>query len=515
MLDKPNILFIVLDTLRRDRLGIYGYDRPTSPRLDNFAVDATRFERAVAPAQWTIPSHASMFTGVYPGVHQVTQANSKLSGAHPTLAEIFQDAGYHTAAFCNNPLVGVVDNGLQRGFAEFYNYASAVPQRPNEATRSQLYREFMRWFRPFARNVGNQFARHDWLFRVALSPFWVPIWSKYINFKGNTANSAADLGDYWRQFFTGGEKRPLFVFLNLMQSHLPFQPPQDFVDRVAPGLRSDRRAYQFMGRFNSDGAAWASPPDPPLEEWQRHVLNDFYDAEIAYQDEHLGRFLHYLEYSGALDNTLVVIAADHGEGLGEHNLFGHGFSAHQELVHVPLLLRGADRVPKGGIVRENVSTRRIFHTLLDVAHLKPPLAEDDPNAYVNRLSLLNAIRADDSEDDTALSEAIPPSIFVHVLEHRNPAVLERLRLRVARRAVYHGDHKLLMAGNVPEALYDVANDAAEHHNLIHEQPHKVAALMQKAVELAQTLEAQRVGDVHQGEMSDEVLEQLRALGYVD
>ena len=175
---QPHILFIVLDTLRRDRLGVYGYSRPTSPHLDAFAAEATRFDRAVAAAQWTVPSHASMFSGVYPTAHQVTQSSSRLSQTFATAAELLRFHGYHTAAFCNNPLVGVLNNDLQRGFNEFYNYASAVPQRPNEAQRSQLYRAFMHRFRPFAREVGNQFARHDWLFRRALHPFWVPIWSK-------------------------------------------------------------------------------------------------------------------------------------------------------------------------------------------------------------------------------------------------------------------------------------------------------------------------------------------------
>ncbi|MCA9909423.1 MAG: sulfatase-like hydrolase/transferase, partial [Anaerolineae bacterium] len=99
---RPNILFIVLDTLRRDRLGSYGHKLPTSPRLDDFAAQATRFDRAVAPAQWTIPSHTSMFTGVYPGEHHVVQSTSVLSGAYATAAELLQLGGYHTVGFCNN-----------------------------------------------------------------------------------------------------------------------------------------------------------------------------------------------------------------------------------------------------------------------------------------------------------------------------------------------------------------------------------------------------------------------------
>lgn len=123
MASRPNILFIILDTQRRDRLGLYGHSADTSPNLDEFAEGATIFERAISPAQWTVPAHGSIFTGLYPSTHQLTQAFQQMSGEHPMLAEILQVADYHTVAFCNNPLLGILDHGLQRGFDAFYNYA--------------------------------------------------------------------------------------------------------------------------------------------------------------------------------------------------------------------------------------------------------------------------------------------------------------------------------------------------------------------------------------------------------
>src|SRR5664279_713116 len=295
---SPDILLIILDTLRRDRLSIYGHKRPTSPGFDEFAARSTLFERAVAPSQWTIPAHASLFTGLYPSAHGVIEASGRLSPEHPTLAEILQVGGYHTVAFCNNPLVGVLDNGLQRGFDEFYNYASAIPNRPSDARQSQLRRRFRRWFRPYARRMGNQFARSDELFRVSLNPLLTPIWTKYINFKGSTAHSMDDLIDYWDAYHQGGADRPMFTFVNLMGAHLPYHPPQDVMNRIAPELRGDREAYHYMNRFNADGAAWASPPEEPLTEWQRAVLNGFYDAEIAYQDQYVEKLLNHLLTSG-------------------------------------------------------------------------------------------------------------------------------------------------------------------------------------------------------------------------
>lgn len=513
---QPNILLIILDTLRRDRLSIYGHTRDTSPEFDAFAADSTLFERAVAPAQWTVPAHASLFTGTYPTTHQLTQASGLLSGSFPTLAEILQGAGYQTAAFCNNPLVGVLDHGLQRGFDDFYNYASAVPQRPTDFRKFWLRRELSRRFRPYARRIGNKFAHNDTMFRLSLNPLFVPIWSRYINFKGNTAHSIDDLIYFIGAQRAGGYAQPQFIFVNLMGAHLPYRPPQGFVDKIAPGLRQDKAAYSFMRRFNADAAAWASPPDPPLTDWQQRVLSDFYDAEVAHQDYHLGRLLRYLESSGALDDTVVIIAADHGEGHGEHDLFGHGFSVHQELVHVPLIVRG-ERFPRGVHVPVNVSTRRLFHTILDLADVKPPLDDADPNAAVAGLTLARvADGCADIESGIAFSEAIPPMTFLHVLEHRSPALIRRMLLDHTRRGVYVDGHKLTVVGERVEGLYDVAHDPAEEHNLVGQSPALAADLQTTIAQFVTAAEDSRTGAAHHdGVVSREVEEHLRALGYIE
>ncbi|MFQ3566197.1 MAG: sulfatase [Aggregatilineales bacterium] len=505
------ILLIILDTLRRDRLSIYGHARETSPAFDALAEAGTLFERAVAPAQWTIPAHASLFTGKYPSDHGVTQANSQLRDDQPVIAELLRTRGYHTVAFCNNPLVGVLNNGLQRGFDAFYNYASAIPYRPNDHKKTWLRREFTRRFRPYARRIGNQFAHSDALFRLSLNPLFVPLWTRYINFKGHTANAIGDLIDYLDAHRAGGNRQPLFVFVNLMGAHLPYQPPQDAIDRVAPRLRHDRQAYQFVRRFNADGAAWASPPEPPLEDWQQAALLDFYDAEIAAQDAQIGRLIDHLRQTGLLDEMTVILAADHGEGHGEHHLFGHGFNVHQELVHVPLAIYDRERFPRGARIDRNVSTRRLFHTLLDLAGI------DAEGLREGRALSLAAVAngGADAEDDTAFSEAFPPLTFIHVLEHRNPSVIERMALREVRRAVYSGDHKLIARGDLAaahiEGLYDLAADPAETWDLTSSLPEQAAALLARAAALkgAPAPEAARL------EEDASMLEHLRALGYID
>jgi arylsulfatase A-like enzyme len=516
-MSRPNVLLIVLDTLRRDRLSAYGYPRDTSPAFDAFSTRATLFERAVSPAQWTVPAHASLFTGLYPSQHGLVQGSQKLSGMHPTLAEILRADGYHTVAFCNNPLVSVLEHDLQRGFDHFYHYSSAIPYSPRDLTRQGARADFIRWFRPHARRIANWFAQSDELFRLSLHPFWVNIWKDALHFKGDTERSISELIDYWDAHHAGGAQQPLFAFVNLMGAHLPYRPPQPFLDKIAPELRRDSAAYAFMNRFNNDAAAWASPNDPPLADWQHHAIDAFYDAEIAAQDAQLGRLLRYLDESGALDDTCVFIVADHGESHGDHGLFGHGFVVHQELVHVPLLVYGRDRFPAGLRVPTNLSTRRIFHTILDIAGITPPLDEADPNADVEGLSVYQAVNGTRSpEHNLAFSEAVPPSTFLHVLRHRNPASIERLRLRQTRRGIYAGDDKLTVVGdNEIEALFDVANDPTETHDASNERPGQTTALHAAMGAFIASVEAGDGGSEGFGAVSPEVEEQLRALGYIE
>lgn len=504
----PDLLFIILDTLRRDRLSAYGHARETSPAFDAFAADGARFTRAVSPAQWTIPAHGSLFTGVYPAAHGLTQANSRLPSTLPTLAELLQRGGYRTVAFCNNPLVGVLNNGLQRGFDAFYNYASAIPQRPFDERRPWLRRELSRRLRPAARRIANQFALSDELFRYAVTPVFTPLWSNFVNFKGNTRHTIDDLIGYWDEIHAGGADQPLFAYVNLMGAHLPYYPAPGAVARVAPHLERDKAAAAYVRRFNADAAAWATPPAEPLTGWQRAALLDYYDAEVAAQDAELGRFLAHLQAKGALDHTTVIIAADHGETHGEHDLFGHGFDVHQELVHVPLAIRG-ERYPRGAVLDQTISTRRLFHTLLDEAGLHHALPEGEPNGAISALSLAGAAAGDTPGEDIARSEAFAPLTAIHVLEHRRPALIERLGLRDTRRALYQADWKLILRGEQPEALYQIADDPAELHDRLADHPAQAQALMQAAQMPLSAFESDTV------EQDEQILEHLRMLGYID
>ena len=511
---SPDILLIILDTLRRDRVSAYGGIPTITPALDAFAEGATLFDRAVSPAQWTVPSHASMFTGVYPSTHQVTQANHRLSGSYPTLAEILQVGGYKTIGFCNNPLVGVLDTGLTRGFDEFYNYAGAAVNRPQDVSKSQIRQTVSRTWGKFATRVSNTFAHSDFLFRTSLHPLLTPIWTRSIHYKGHTQNSVDDLIGYMQAQHADNERKPLFTFLNLMGAHTPYRPPQDVIKQVARDIWDDKQAYAFMRQFNADAARWASPVSDPLSAFEQTVLDGFYTAEVAHQDAQLGRLLRYLEDSGTLDNTMVIIIADHGEGHGDHLFFGHSFVVYQELVHVPLIIRAPHMPAKR--VTTPVSTRRIFHTALDYANIAPPLSDDDPNGDTHALSLARATNGlPDTEGGMAFAEAFPPNTLLNMIKHRNPAHVEHFRLQLIRRGAYHADHKLATVGDSVEGVFNIAQDPAERHNVADENPIITQQLQANLKQFVRQSEQQRADVPQFGREDEAVLENLRALGYIE
>ena len=503
--NRPNILMIVLDTQRRDRLSLYGYERTTSPALDDFASRATVYQRAIAPAQWTIPAHGSLFTGLYPAQHNFTQAFQALSDAHPTLAELLQLSDYHTVAFCNNPLVGVLDNGLQRGFDAFYNYAGASPNRPREAG---AFAGLRARFERFARHVSNRFAHSDTLFRWGLHPLITPIWTRLANYKGNTAHSLADLQAYWLRHVQTQAQQPLFAYVNLMGVHMPLRPSQHTLERVTPDVARSRASRAWMNAHNADGVSWISPTETPLEDWQQHALNAYYDACIVEQDALLGQTLDATRARHAFDNTVVLILADHGEGHGDHHYFGHSFVVYQELVHVPMMIYAPEYLQAGN-VSANVSTRRVFHTLLDVAHAPTPFTADDPNGDVAGLSLFSA-----KQEPFVYSEAVPPVNLLNIMTGKRAQLVQALRLRDVRRGVYHGDDKLITVGADVEGVYNVAHDPAEAHNL-QASANGVGTRLQAQLSAFVAQQARPATHNSTDGYSPDVLDNLRALGYLE
>lgn len=523
MTTRPDIIFLVLDTQRLDRLSCYGYEQETSPNLDALAQDATIFRNAYSTAQWTVPSHASMFTGVYPSVHRTQHSDSILPKTLPTLAERLQSGGYHTAAFCNNPLVGVVNNGLRRGFYSFLNYSGWITSRPNQAGKpATLFGGYRQHFKRFLAGILNRaqdaFARSEFLLWFAFTPFMVPLWQTAMSFKGNTAKSLADAADLMIHRRGVKADQPIFNFINLMGTHAPYHPPRKYIEQFAPHVLADRDARRYLRRFNGDVFGWLAPIADTMPEQNKETLDGIYNAEVANQDEQLGHFFRRLRESGALDNTLLIICADHGEHLGEKQLIGHSFSAYNELTHVPLIIRDpSGAFPRGATVDDVVSTRRLFHTVLTATDL----AETAETVY----ALQHHAQPQPAQPETqrvdpdggvVFAEGVPSrDVLFLVSKFRSELVRER-RYDLTRRAVVDGTHKLILTGNEQQELYDVAQDPAELHNLASEQPELVSKLREHLLRFEEeSSEAALTAGRLAGHDDPQLRRQLRALGYLE
>ena len=524
---RPDILMIVLDTLRADRLSCYGYQRETSPHLDEFARGGVLYERAISTAQWTIPAHASLFTGEYPTTHMVNQIHNKLSGRLITLAETLQDAGYHTVGFCNNPLLGVVENGLDRGFEEFYNYGGTLPNRPpigdSRATRvGRFTQRFSRILRRILTPIQDAFARNNLLLRIALHPRIVPLWQRHINFRGNTVQSLRDTLGYLRTHRRRGDGRPVFTFVNLMETHLPFGPRARFVRRFVPYYRTDREARDFMQAYNQEHYAWMVPLREPLTELQHRVINDMYDAEVASEDSMLRHLYQYLDDPDVRDNTLVVITSDHGEGLDHHHFVGHSLVVYDDLVRVPLIVRYPRLYPPGARVSSPVSIRRVFHSALEAAGIYPPgngvKGGEGAPVEVERLSLARSASGPDPEEGTVFAEAHTPDTLIALMENLDPAAIETFRCREMRRAVLRDGRKLIAVGGQPDELFGVIDDPGELDNLIEREPATAADLESLIEQFVEYTEVRRPAAweaaQQQPEMDSALAERLRGLGYL-
>ncbi len=507
---QPDIVLLVLDTQRRDRLSCYGYPLETSPHLDAFAADATRFTAAYAAAQWTIPSHSSMFTGLYPSAHTAVQSSSRLPNSLPTLAERLRDGGYYTAAFCNNPLVGVVNNGLRRGFHSFLNYAGLLTSRPNQAGVHPgligRYRQFFkRNLAHLVHQLQDSFAHSEVLLRFAFTPLMVPLWQTALSFKGNTGRSLQDAARLLIERKQVAADQPVFTFINLMGVHLPYHPTRTAMERFAPEVLHDKQRLRYLHRFNGDIYGWLAPLVGEIEPEHKALIDSMYNAEIATQDEHLGRFFGSLRGHGKLDDTLVIVVADHGDHLGEKKLLGHLFSLYNELIHVPLIIRD----PHGDLVRGStaahpISTRRLYHTVLAAAGLAQP----DEYAF----SLAARPQAD-PDRGIVFAEGIPPDNVVSLIQRRQPHLARERHCELPRRAVIAEHHKLIQTGTLRTELYDLQHDSAEMHNLADAQPARVQRLQQHLRHLHQQPRA--TAQQIEAESDSLLTRRLRDLGYIE
>lgn len=344
----PNVMLIVLDTVRATCLSLYGHYRPTTPNLERLARQGAVFTEARSTAPWTSPAHGSMMTGRWP--HELSVAPGvPLDGTFPTLAEILGREGYATAGFVGNIHYCNALYGLGRGFARFEDaYENQTVSLFETVWSSGLGRRVIQAFGyPKAFEDGETLVRKT----AAMLNRDVLAW---------LGKRPAD--------------RPFFVFLNYYDAHRPYIFHGDTDLRFGLAALPRPEQLKIDNRFIDAVAAKPDPTDPNFQAIEKEALNlyhDSYDSCIAYLDQQVGLLLDEIERRGLLENTLVIVTSDHGEQLGEHGMISHGASVHCEEAHVPLLVIPPSRSSSPRIIHNPVSLRDIPATIAEWVDLGP------------------------------------------------------------------------------------------------------------------------------------------------
>jgi arylsulfatase A-like enzyme len=344
---SPNVLLVVLDTVRADHLSLYGYHRRTSPALELFATQGVRFEQARATAPWTLPSHASMFTGRLPhelGVKWLTP----LASTAPTLAEYLGAAGYATAGFAANELYCSYETGLSRGFTHYEDYFldGVKPLRTSAVLDRVLGSafDFIMFLKQKLAPASLVTGQDSWFQRLA----------EYRRRSANSINRG--LLDWLSQ--RRQQERPFFAFLNYYDAHASYLPPAGTAHRFGLLPQTDEDML-FLTDF------WSALDKTKVAPHFRTLARDCYDNCLAYLDEQLGQLVEALKKRGLFEQTLVIVTADHGEGFGEHELYDHGESLYRTEIRVPLVVLLPGRPHAGSVVRQTVSLRDLPASIVE------------------------------------------------------------------------------------------------------------------------------------------------------
>ncbi len=415
--DKPNVLLIVMDTVRADHMSIYGYPRDTTPRLRDFGNAATIYTRAIAGSDFTLASHAAMFTGLYPdwnGAIQSTSGNLiavPINNQHATVADLLGSLGYWTAEVGANYGFLAPWTGLTHGFA--------LSELRGPVDLSSYERPY--YLREGVRRVLG----------------------RYVNFANldRSAMTAQDINQRALKVLNQAHEKqvPFFLFLNYMDAHTPYLPSAPFDTRFGGGIRKVARAALHDLKLKVDrGERKLLPAEA------RNLVAE-YDDGIAEEDSALGALFQRMREMHIYDQTLIIVTSDHGDTFGEHDLMDHfvGF-VYQELVHVTLLIKYPGQ-RSAARSHDWVSHVDFLPTILECVHAQLP-------SGLQGRSLLGP-------EPTG-------GAVVYSRGTRSPLVgLGNRRFDGLRRAVFSQDMKLISSTAGPPELYDLRLDPHEQHNV--------------------------------------------------
>lgn len=461
----PHIVLIVLDCVRAQNLSCYAYKRLTTPNIDRVAEEGVCYRQAATVGTWTVPTHASLFTGTYPATHGAVNGHAYLDNHVITLAEVLKRMGYVTVGISNNGWVSQA-TGIARGFDAFEE-----KYRAPRGLRRLLFSAYRR-------------------LRSILSP----------GEKESARRTRRSVLRWLKHMAT--EDRPYFLFIHLNDAHSPYAPPPPFARRFLGDT-----PLHLARKVNQDNTAWLAGATK-MDEQDWVMLTALYDGELAYLDHQVGFFLTFMRKLHLLDRALLIITADHGENLGEHGLIGHGYCLYDTIVHIPLLIRYPPLFYGGQVVDIPVSQVDLFPTIVDTINGDPGDAAEQwegASFHPDRL------------------DQRPYPFTVSVRQVHEPVLRKRFApypsfdfSPYARNAWAYRDEgwKYILHENGEEELYDLQTDPNELQNLATERPQQVANQRKHLLRIRNSWRAPVPEDKPEPEWDEELAKHLRGLGYI-
>lgn len=475
---RPNVLWIVMDTTRADRLGFLGFPQETTPFLDAWASRSIIFEQAISDGSWTVPSHASMFTGLSARQHGANYHRAKLDPEFTTLAERLRDAGYETAAISNNP---------------WLSGRSHITQGFDLVLAAHHLRRLTRFSIEYLLELQGIAPILPWL---------------DLDYGAAITN---ELAANWISEHSGSDS-PVFLFVNYMEAHLPYRVPEQY-QRLFASPEEVRRFREFgpkaalsdafHTRFNREGRGEWSDSDLDI---MRHQ----YEAGIRYLDTRVGELIRRFEQTYGTANSLVVVASDHGEHLDTHGMWSHRYLLYQDLVHVALILREPGR--RSGVrVQTPVQLSDLYQTILNATLDEPGQAP----GHASR-DLLRMAAAKEAEPRIVVSEFAGRSESDRKRAFERNDEVQKHRV-LPQLAAYDGQYKYIVSNDGLRELYDLRSDPGELRNLIeseneNEHAERLAAHLRA---WSHQVPQRRVPDREEPLALDpQTKQELRALGYL-
>jgi arylsulfatase A-like enzyme len=480
MISKPNIILIVLDTVRVDRLSCYGHFRKTTPRIDKIAKEGALFKNAFSTASWTLPSHASIFTGKYPSHHKVLGSNIYLDKGNTTIAEILSKNGYRTLSVAGCRIL-VSINGFDKGFHECIEIFEPNPFQKVYKIPIINRKAALKYPRDTIRTLI--YGSDKYVYRTNE---YVKKWVK-------------------ENYLKKGRTNPFFLFINYFGCHSPHVPPKPFGEWFCRFLDYSKLDFQKLRFIASDDGMYNfifKLIQASHIEWE--VIKTWYDAQLFYLDHYVGELVDFLKDKKICDDTLLIITSDHGENFGEHGLALHKFCVYDTLLHVPLIMRYPSSVPENKTTSNLVSTIDIFPTILDASNIGKPDDIQGESLYpFDSRQIHKFVCAEHGQEQDFLlrTQRIP--------QHMLP---ELKKVDLGYKSIRDNRFKYIISSNGKEELYNIGHDPFELKNISSTNPEKTKHLKST---LEKTIDIQYFGEIPEKKKIDgEVLERLKALGYL-